>query len=485
MKRRLLLSASLLGASGLFAKSFLNNTSVANEVNNKKIDITTLAATPPLGWNSFDSYGAYLHHEAAMANLKAMTEKLKPYGYEYFVIDIGWYGEFKLVEGSIYPREKHVAEVNINEYGIYQPSKTYFGKGFKPIVNYAHQLGLKMGIHVMRGIPRKAVDLNLPIKNSRYRAADIADKNSICSWNNQNYGVDTSKLGAQDWYDSVYAQIAEWDFDFVKVDDITAYPKEIVAISNAIEKTGRKILYSLSPGGANYIPDLPYYKKGNMLRITKDIWDRQEDIDKGFDAWKKYQGIAHKGFWPDLDMIPFGQLQLMSPKRFDSGDNQVLLTGFGNTRRSNFTPAQMRTFITMRSLAASPLFVGGDLPTMDNYSLALLTNKEMLTCNQNGECAHNIYEQNGVEVWITQQKNKPGRGWIGIFNRNNTTTPIELTKKELGLLIYTNGYKLIPNDNTFEMLDVWNNKNFLLDNINFKTMLEAYDVLFLRFVEKA
>jgi hypothetical protein len=215
----------------------------------------------------------------------------------------------------------------------------------------------------MRGIPRKAVELNLPIKNSKYRANDIADVESVCLWNHQNYGIDMSKPGAQDFYDSVYAQVADWGFDFVKVDDLNEYPREIVAIANAIENSGREMVYSLSPGGAFYLPDLPYYKRANMVRTTNDIWDRKPDIDKGFEAWKKFQGIAHQGFWPDLDMIPFGNLQMMSPAKYSDGNDSVALAGLGNTRMSNFTHAQMRTFITMRALAASPLMMGGDLPT--------------------------------------------------------------------------------------------------------------------------
>jgi alpha-galactosidase len=486
MKRRLFLSSTLIGASGLIIKPLSYGKSITNENENENtyFKVTELAPTPPLGWNSFDSYGVYLHHDAAMANLKAMAEKLKPSGYEYFVIDGGWYGEFKLVSGTIFPNEKHASEVNINEFGIYQPSKTYFSKGFKPIVDYAHQLGLKTGLHLMRGISRKAVELNLPIKNSKYRAADVVDKESICTWNSQNYGIDSSKPGAQDWYDSVYAQVSEWGFDLVKVDDLTLYPKEIILIANAIEKSGRKMIYSLSPGGRTYLPDLPYYKRANMVRTSADIWDRQEDINKGFEGLKKFQGLAHKGFWPDLDMIPFGQLQLMSPKKFDSGDKNVALAGLGNTRQSNFSKAQMRTFITIRSLAASPLFAGGDLPTIDNYSLSLLTNKEMLACNQNGECAQNVYEMNGIEIWITQEKNKPSHGWLGIFNRNETTAKADLTTKDLGIMKFINGYKLVPNEKSFEMLDVWNNKSFNYKNNNLNISIEANDVMFIRFNEK-
>jgi Alpha galactosidase A len=482
MKRRSFLSSSILGVTGV---SLASCTGI-NKINpvDSKLDfkISELAPKPPLGYNSFDSYGVYLHHDAAMAGIKAMAEKLKPHGYEYFVIDAGWFGEFKLIEGTMYSSEKHAAELKMNEYGILQPSNTYFGQGFAPIVEYAHELGLKMGIHLMRGIPRKAVELNLPIKNSQYRAGDIADVNSICVWCAQNYGIDMSKPGAQDYYNSVYTQVAEWGFDFVKVDDLNAYPKEIVAIAKAIENTGRKMVLSLSPG-VNIMQDLTYYKKGNMLRITKDIWDNKLGINRAFESWKKFQGIAHEGFWPDLDMIPFGNLQLMSPAEYSDGDDSVAFAGLGNTRHSEFTPEQMRTFITIRSLAASPLMMGGDLPTMDDYSLELITNKEMLACNQNGECGINTYEKNGIEVWMTPEKELPGKGWMGIFNRNDVAKSITLTRKEMGFVVRYHGQEIISNDKTFEFTDVWNNKTWDFTSETIDIKLEADDVVFIRFIE--
>ena len=168
-----------------------------------------LAKTPPMGWNSFDSYGVYLHEKAALENVEAFAKKLKPYGYEYFVIDAGWFGEFTLRSGTIYPTEKHAKKIKFNEYGLLQPSDTYFPNGFKPIIDRCHQLGIKFGVHLMRGIPRAAVDANVPIKGTKYFAQDIADKNSICVWNSQNYGVDMKKPGAQEFYDSLIKQLAD------------------------------------------------------------------------------------------------------------------------------------------------------------------------------------------------------------------------------------------------------------------------------------
>lgn len=486
MKRRNFITTSVLGSTALITGSCNNKTKTQNAIPSEKSNfrISDLAKKPPLGWNSFSSYGVYLHHEAAMKNLKAMAEKLKPSGYEYFVIDGGWYGEFELVPGTLYPREKHAEKVKMNENGIYQPSDVYFPQGFKPIVDYAHELGLKIGIHLMRGISRKAVEMNLPIKNCSYSAADIADTTSICLWNHHNYGVDMNKPGAQEYYDSVFQQVADWEFDFVKVDDLNPYPQEIIAVANAVEKTGREMVYSLSPGGAVYMPDLPYYKSANMLRITTDIWDRREDLDRAFTAWKQFQGIAHEGFWPDLDMIPFGMLQLMSPEEYASAESNVDLAGLGNTRKSNLTPAQMRTFITIRSMAASPLFMGGDLPSLDDYSLELITNREMLACNQNGECALNVYAENGIEVWLVQKQKSPGEGWIGIFNRSSVLKQVELSRKDLGLMKFMGKYQLSPKTSEFVFTDIWNSSESKLSSELFSSAIQPDDVLFFKYKEK-
>lgn len=401
-----------------------------------------LAETPPLGWNSFDSYGVYLHEKAALENLEAFAEKLKPYGYEYFVIDAGWFGEFDLRPGTIYPAEKHAQKMNFNEYGLLQPSKTYFPNGLQPIIDRCHELGVKFGLHLMRGIPREAVRRDLPIKGTEYSAADIADTTSICNWNHQNYGIDMSKPGAQAFYNSLIDQMAEWGVDFIKYDDLVPFPEEVRGIANAIAQCGRPIVYSLSPGGDVNPEHIEAFKKAQMLRVTPDIWDEQKGINECFAAWRKWQGKEEPGFWIDMDMIPFGQLQLMNPKpegvngdeskkeltqMMESGtlEKIELLAGKGFNRWSKFSRDQMYTFITMRALAASPLMMGGDLPTLDAFSLYLITHPEVLACNQNGIMGSLVYENGSIESWQTPKNDLPEQGWVGIFNR--TSEPVETT----------------------------------------------------------
>ncbi|WP_439130880.1 glycoside hydrolase family 27 protein [Polaribacter sp.] len=442
---------------------------------------TKLAYTPPMGWNSFDSYGVYLHEDAAMANLEAFAKKLKPYGYEYFVIDAGWFGEFKLKEGTMYPAEKHAQELNINEYGLLQPSKTYFPNGIKPIIDRCHELGLKFGIHLMRGIPRVAFEKDTPIKDTKYTARDIADTTSICLWNDQNYGVDMSKGGAQEFYNSLINQMADWGVDFLKYDDLVPFPEEIEGIANAIEQSGRPIVLSLSPGNKVDSYAINSFKRANMLRVTHDIWDEQKGIDQCFAAWKKWQGKEEPGFWIDMDMIPFGKLQLMSPKpegvkgdeskkeildKIQSGElsNVELLAGKGWTRQSDLTKDQMYTFITMRALAASPLMMGGDLPTLEDFSLELITNPEVIACNQNGVMGSLIMEKDGIEIWKTPKKGT-SEGWIGIFNRSEKPQFVSLQMKDLAF------------QDSRKLYDIWAEKE--LKNLDVK--INGNGVTFLKF----
>jgi alpha-galactosidase len=391
-----------------------------------------VAQKPPLGWNSFDSYGVYLYEKAAFDNLRALAKKYKQYGYEYFVVDNGWFGEYKLKEGTMFAAEKHASDVHINEYGLVQPSKTYFPNGFKALIDECHALGLKFGFHLMRGIPRKAVWLNTPIKGTSYRAQDIADTTSICNWCAYNCGVDMSKAGAQEFYNSLINQMAEWGVDMIKADDIVPFPKEVEGLAKAVAQCGRPMILSLSPGGKLDENAIGSFKTANMLRVTPDIWDEQEDIDKCFAAWRKWQGQSQAGFWIDMDMIPFGELQLMSPPKSDE-NKEVKLSGKGTTRHSHLSKAQMRTFITLRALSASPLMIGGDLPTMDDYSYQLLTNPDMVAANQNGIMGSLVYEKEGIEIWKTPRADGKG-GWIGIFNRLKNKQTYRVQLQDLGLI---------------------------------------------------
>ena len=395
--------------------------------------IQAFAPKPPLGFNNFDSYHGDLNEESTYALLDVMAEQYLPFGYEYFVIDGGWYTTMQ--------PEKKSNPIQIY-FGVCEVKQNLFPNGIKVLTKYAHKKGLKFGVWLMRGISREAVKQNYKIPGTKYFSRDIADTNDICGWSRMNYGVDMTKPGAQEYYNTIIDTLAKWGIDFIKVDDLVPNPREIVAIADAIEKGNHKIIYSLSPGDVHHPAHLQYYKRANMLRISRDIWDNPESIEKGFASWDYFQKVSAPGFWPDLDMIPFGRLEITRK----------------TARQSNFTEDQMKTFITQRAMSASPLIIGGDLLTMDDYSKSLLTNRKMLACNQNGVMGVNVYRAGNLDVWLTPHKEDPKKGWIGIFNRTKTDRNVTLTKQDLGFIAFEESYNLTAARQSYLLKDVWSDE---------------------------
>ena len=175
-----------------------------------------------------------------------------------------------------------------------------------------------------------------------------------------------------------------------------------------------------------------------MVRVTPDVWDEQKYIDLCFEAWRRWQGKERPGFWIDMDMIPFGRLQLMSPPSsdgaktvMDKGD--IALAGKGVRRRCQLNSDQMETFITMRAMAASPLMMGGDLPSLDTFSLNLITDTDMLACNQNGVMGSLIYAKENIEVWKSEKRDSLEAAWVAVFNRSEAVKTFVLSATTLGL----------------------------------------------------
>lgn len=339
-------------------------------------------------------------------------------------------------------------------------------------MKHAEQHGIKFGLHLMRGIPRKAVELDLPVKGTSYTARDIANVQDTCSWSSQNYGIDMDKPGAQEYYNSVVELVAGWGVDFIKYDDIVHKPREINAVADAIAKTGKRIILSISPGDDIDPAYYETYQRADMIRISRDIWDLREDIQISFDRWDTLGPYAGKGFWLDMDMIPFGHLRVNYPVT-----KNKLTSTRGYARMDYFTYAQKKSFITQRAMAASPLFMGGTLTSSDNTSFELITDQEMLACNQNGitgSLAKRVSDYaEKVDVWKTPHKSLPNEGWIGIFNRNPYLEMIKFSKSDLGLNA----------DSAYALHDVWGKKT-LSDSDQFIFEIPADDVIFIRYKAK-
>lgn len=427
------------------------------------------STAPFLGWNSYNCYGTHINEKLTLENLEAFIQKLKPHGYEYFVLDAGWYRHYDLKPGEIWPTDGDKSYLSLDEYGRFIPDSSYFPNGFKAIIDYAHKHGVKFGLHLMRGISRKAVEMNLPIKGTRYFARDIANVKDTCNWSELNYGVDMNKPGAVEFYNSVVELVSSWGVDFIKYDDIVHKPLEINAVANSIEKTGKKIILSISPGDDIDPKNFETYKRADMIRISRDIWDLKEDIEISFNQWDKLLPYADKGFWLDMDMIPFGHLRVDYPV----SKNKLKATR-GYERMDYFSFAQKKSFITQRAMAASPLFMGGALITSPNTVFELITDADMLACNQNGVTGKLVtrisdYSEK-VDIWKTLKKNNDNEGWIGVFNRKTYLELIKIDKEKMGLK---------PNVK-YALYDIWG-KKIIDDAASFIFEIPADDVIFIRF----
>jgi hypothetical protein len=425
--------------------------------------------SPLLGWNSYNCYGTHINEQLTWENLEAFIQKLKPYGYEFFVLDAGWYQIYNYKPGQMWPMDGDKRELAIDEYGRFVPSKSYFPNGFKAIVEHAGKHGVKFGLHMMRGIPRQAVEKNLPIKGTKYFARDIANVNDICNWSNLMYGIDMSKPGAQEYYNSVLELMASWGVEFVKYDDIVHKPQEIEAVVSAIKKTGKRIYLSISPGDDIDPAYYSTYQKADMIRISRDVWDLKEDIEISFERWDSLIQYADKGFWLDMDMIPFGHIRVNYPV-----SKHKLQANRGYERMDYFSYAQKKSFITQRAMAASPLFMGGALTTSPNTVFELITDTDMLACNQNGVTGKLVTRVKNygskLDIWQTPNKTKPNEGWIGVFNRNSYMDIVEFSRKELGL----------NTDMNYSLYDIWG-KRIIDDAASFIFEIPADDVIFIRF----
>ena len=353
-----------------------------------------------MGWNSWDNFATTVTEEQAKAQADYMATRLKAFGWEYIVVDIQWYEP-----GAKSHDYRQDAVLVMDGFGRLQPAVNRFpssagGAGFKSLADYVHGQGLKFGIHLMRGIPRQAVEKNLPVFGTKYRAQDIANKASICPWNPDMYGVDMTKPGAQEYYDSVFALIASWGVDYVKVDDISRpyhnNEREIEAIRRAIDRTGRPIVLSLSPGETALSAADHVAQHANLWRISDDFWDRWLALRDQFTRLAAWNPHRRPGAWPDADMLPLGTLVL-------------------GARTTRFTPDEQRAMMTLWSIARSPLMHGGDLTKTDDFTLSLLTNPEVLAVNQASTNNRPLFDHDELIAWTADVPGSTDK-YLAVFN---------------------------------------------------------------------
>lgn len=390
----------------------------------------SLAPAPPMGWNSYDAYAGDVNEQEFKANADFLAKNLAQHGWKYVVVDYYWY--FALPK-AVQFTDQEQWEVSIDKFGRVIPAENRFpsaagGKGFKPLADYVHKLGLKFGIHIMRGIPREAVKRNLPILGSNARAAAVADLKNPCPWSTAMHGIDVTKPGGQEYYDSIVKLYAEWGVDYIKADDMswaeppaaeTYHASEIEALHKAIVKSGRPIVLSLSPGPTNPANAEHVRKYAELWRISGDFWDDWKLVKKQFELGRSWIPSIGPDRWPDADMLPLGRIQLR---------------GFPEpARTSRLTPDEIRTHMSLWMIFRSPLMIGGELPTMDAATLAYFTNNEAIAINQHSKNNRELFARDDHIAWTADAADGEAK-YLAVFNSGDTeamAVPVKFA--ELGL----------------------------------------------------
>lgn len=393
------------------------------------MDKNVCAPLPPMGWNSYDYYDTTVDEERVRANAEYMASNLREYGWEYIVVDIQWYAHGA---GSRRDQYQYIpfGSLEMDQYGRLLPDPGRFpsstgGAGFGPLADYIHSLGLKFGIHIMRGIPRMAAHNHMPVKGTDMTADEIADPSSVCGWNPDMYGVRDSS-GGQAYYDSILELYAGWGVDYIKCDDICntnlyvdnqySARHEVEMLAAAIDKCGRGIVLSLSPGPALINKSWHYETYANMWRITDDFWDKWELLKDMFRRCELWQGHVSKGCYPDCDMLPLGYLG----------------KGFGRERTTNFTKEEQRTMMTLWCLFGSPLMLGAEMTKLDEWTMSLLTNREVLGMLTPDCRPRQICLEDTRAVWKAVN-DKEGVRYVALFNLGDERAVVAVSLDKAGL----------------------------------------------------
>ena len=367
----------------------------------------TLALTPPMGWNSYDAFGDNVVESEVRANAYYLAEHLRPFGWDTVVVDYRWYDPGAHDNN---PNGRANAALVADQFGRLLPATNRFPSavaeaGFRRLADTVHALGLRFGIHMMRGIPRNSVTANLPIAGSSFTAAFVANTNDKCSWCPDMFGVSSNAAG-QAWYDSCARLWATWGVDYLKVDDLSCsyHTAEVEMLRRAIDRCGRSIVFSTSPGATPVIQAAHVMAHANLWRVSEDFWDNWKSVKTEFLLAARWQEFVGPGHWPDADMLPVGHLSI----------NHRCI---GDDRFTALARDEQLTLLSLWCLLPSPLMVGANLPDNDAWTLALLTNPEVLALNQDplGAAARQTAATNGIEIWA-----KPLHGGsraVGIFNR--------------------------------------------------------------------
>lgn len=413
-------AVSLVATASFLSKCMIRNivticaaalVSLSSSAQNSDMRFRSFAPAPPMGWNSWDCHGPSVREHQVLANAKAMKDNgMLNKGWNYVVIDIRWFTD----DSGGYYNQTGTQKYTYDQYGRYLPDTGRFssaknGGGFKALADSLHGMGFKFGIHIMRGVPKVAVKDKCLILGTKYTCDQISNEDSLCVWLGDNYTIDCTKHGAQEYYNSIIDMYAGWGVDFIKVDDLSRpyHIGEIYMLRKAIDRCGRNIVLSMSPGQTPLDKWEHCQAHANMWRMMDDFWDRWSDIQQEFRLCELWNDYRIEGCWPDCDMLPLGRLDMGGS---DTGG-----------RLTKFTKDEQLTLMTLWSIFRSPLMFGGDVRFNDEWTNSLLLNDDMLSVNRRSVNNRLVSNDGRHIVWAADDPDG-GCKYVAMFNAGDLGT---------------------------------------------------------------
>ena len=394
-----LLLFSTLSTKNLFAQKFEN-----------------LAPTPPMGWNSWNTFQTNISEQLVKGIADVMVSSgMKDAGYTYLVLDDGW-----------------MAMERDPKTGDLVPDPKKFPNGLKPVIDYVHSKGLKFGLYNCAGTKTCA---GYP----GTRGYEYQDARFYAS-----LGTDYLK------------------FDWCNTEGINA-KEAYTTMSKALKTAGRPIVFSLCEWG-NSQPWLWAEPVGQLWRTTGDITAQFDGI-KNHGTWhangvmtivdmqdtlRKYAGPNH---WNDPDMLEVG---------------------------NGLTPAQNRSHYSLWAILSAPLIAGNDLRKMNDQTRAVLTNKDVIAVNQDGLGIQGFRHRNkdSVQIWIKPLSN--GEWAVCFVNRSSVAKQIEFNWQNETIIDKDFNKTLDTKANTYKLRELWTKKDAGTTKAVLKATIQPYDVLMLR-----
>jgi alpha-galactosidase len=329
----------------------------------------TIALTPPIGWNGWNSWETRIDREKVIASADAMVKMgLIDHGWTYINIDDAWQGVRGGPLNALQPNEKF--------------------PDFKGMVDYIHALGLKAGLYSTPYISSYGGYVGA---SSDFAKGGESHESIMVNRRAFNH-IAPYRFETED-----ARQMAEWGIDFLKYDwriDVNSTER----MSRALRQSGRDIVFSLS-NSAPFANVTDWMRLSNLYRTGPDIrdsWTSLYQLAFTLDKWAPYNGPGH---WNDPDMMIVGNVS----------------TG-PELHPTRLTPDEQYSHVSLFSLLSAPLLIGCPIEQLDAFTLNLLTNDEVIEINQDplGKSARLVREEDGVQIWLKPLED--GSFAVGLFN---------------------------------------------------------------------